>query len=72
MDKHEFYIADFCCWEKGLIIELDGEIHDSQKEIDDMRDKILHSCQYTVLRFTNNDVIDNLAFVIEQIRLKLK
>ena len=40
-NHHWFYIPDFYCWEERLIIELDGPIHDVQKERDKKRDDIL-------------------------------
>ncbi|MGB0429752.1 MAG: endonuclease domain-containing protein [Bacteroidia bacterium] len=37
----EFFIADFLCFEKKLIVELDGKVHDFQKDYDANRDEIL-------------------------------
>jgi very-short-patch-repair endonuclease len=36
-DKVRYYIADFYCYEKKLVIEIDGKVHDHQKEYDDYR-----------------------------------
>ncbi|HEX5038064.1 MAG TPA: endonuclease domain-containing protein [bacterium] len=51
------YIADFCCFEKRLIIELDGAIHDreNQKEYDQERDRHLTDQGFKVLRFSNDE-----------------
>lgn len=62
------YIADFVCWERRLIIELDGGQHAEQVAYDQQRDAWLRSEGYTVLRFWNNDVMQQLDGVLEQIR----
>lgn len=64
------YIADFCCPEKRLIIELDGSQHyyEDGLEYDKIRDTYLKSLDYTVLRFSNNDVIKSLDGVIMKIQ----
>jgi very-short-patch-repair endonuclease len=71
INRNEFYIADFCCWELRLIIELDGEIHDNHKEDDELRDKVLLSNQYTVLRFNNEEIVNKLDDVVNRIKLYL-
>lgn len=52
------YILDFCCSEKKLIIELDGEIHNTEeaKQNDAVRDKYFKELGYTILRFKNEEV----------------
>jgi very-short-patch-repair endonuclease len=62
------YIADFVCWERRLIIELDGGQHAEQVTYDQQRDAWLRSEGYTVLRFWNNDVMHQMDGVLEQIR----
>ena len=65
------YIVDFVCLEHRLIIELDGGQHAEQVAYDQERDEWLRSQGYTVLRFWNNDVMQNLEGMLEQIRLTL-
>ena len=65
------YIVDFVCVERMLIIELDGGQHSEQIEYDQRRDAWLKGQGYTVLRFWNNAVMQELDCVIEQIRLTL-
>ena len=65
------YIVDFLCVERRLIIELDGGQHSEQVEYDRHRDTWLRSQGYTVLRFWNNEVMQQLESVLEQIRLTL-
>ena len=62
------YVVDFVCLEKRLIIELDGGQHAINKEKDIERDNWLKNEGYTVLRFWNNDVLDNLDGVLSEIR----
>jgi very-short-patch-repair endonuclease len=54
------YIADFCCPERKLIIELDGNVHDDRKEYDKNRDEYLRGCGYRIVRFSNDDVLSRL------------
>jgi len=62
------YIVDFLCVERRLIIELDGGQHAEQVAYDQQRDAWLLSQGYTVLRFWNNEVMQQLEGVLEQIR----
>jgi len=59
------FIADFCCEELKLIIEVDGLTHDLPDIIanDSRKDAALTSAGYTVLRFTNNEVLHNINAV---------
>lgn len=68
------YITDFCCPEKRLIIELDGSQHYYEKglEYDKVRDSYLKELDYTVLRFTNNEVLQSIDGVIIKIQDYLK
>lgn len=63
------YITDFVCMERRLIIEIDGGQHAEQLEYDQHRDVWLRSQGYTVLRFWNNEVMQQLEGVLEQIRI---
>ena len=65
------YIVDFICLERRLIIELDGGQHAEQMAYDRHRDAWLRSQGYTVLRFWNNDVMQQLESVLERIRSSL-
>ncbi|MBI3741513.1 MAG: endonuclease domain-containing protein [Chloroflexi bacterium] len=61
------YIADFCCAENKLIIELDGDSHADQIEYDEKRTNDLKQQGYTVIRFTNRNVKNGLENVIQTI-----
>jgi very-short-patch-repair endonuclease len=60
------YTVDFICRERRLIIEVDGGQHaDNPRDV--VRDKWLVDRNYRVLRFWNNDVLSNMAGVLETI-----
>ena len=63
------YTVDFCCVERRLVIEIDGESHmdESGKARDLVRDEFLHAQGYKVLRIPGYDVIRNGHSVIERI-----
>jgi len=62
------YLADFCCIEKGLIIELDGSQHLGRAAYDEKRTKWLNEHGFQVLRFSNGDVLPNPEGAVEKIR----
>jgi very-short-patch-repair endonuclease len=53
-----FFVADFLCAEKNLIVELDGPIHEKTSYRDVLRDQILNQLGYKVLRIKNDEVLD--------------
>jgi very-short-patch-repair endonuclease len=61
------YITDFCEPHKKLIIELDGSQHLEQEAYDDERTKYLELQGYKVIRYWNNDVMNNIEGVIRAI-----
>ena len=61
------YVVDFWAPLKKLIIELDGSQHLKQEEYDAKRTEFLKSKGYKVLRFWNNDVINNMDAVLNMI-----
>jgi very-short-patch-repair endonuclease len=61
------YIVDFVCTEKRLIIELDGAVHDQQIDYDAARTQHLEQYGYRVLRFRNDEVLNDLGAVLEKI-----
>ncbi|MEX0288427.1 MAG: endonuclease domain-containing protein [Flavobacteriaceae bacterium] len=64
------YIVDFYCAEKKLIVELDGEVHNNSTAMsyDSNRTEVLEDIGYTVLRFENKMVFENLASVLMEIK----
>jgi very-short-patch-repair endonuclease len=61
------FIADFFCIERGLVIELDGGQHADQVKRDQRRTAFIELCGYRVLRFWDNEVLQNIEAVLEQI-----
>jgi very-short-patch-repair endonuclease len=61
------YIPDFVCYERRLIIELDGGQHADQRAKDERRDAWLAGQGFRVLRFPDNYVLMNLAGTLETI-----
>ncbi|MBX9829481.1 MAG: endonuclease domain-containing protein [Xanthobacteraceae bacterium] len=66
------YIADFCCESAHLIVELDGGQHAERGADDAKRTAALEARGYLVLRFWNNDVLQNIDGVLETIVTTLK
>ena len=61
------YIVDFICVEKRLIVEIDGGQHATMTEIDNTRTEFLNARGCRVLRFWNNEVLDQLDAVLAKI-----
>ena len=71
-EQKKFFICDFICPGAKLIIEIDGGIHEKQKEYDKTRKEILKLKEYQILRFKNEDILNNLEGVLIQIKSFLK
>ncbi len=68
------YIVDFFCSEAKLAIELDGSVHDSpaRREYDDRRTEVIEKLGIAVIRFSNEDVLQQADVVLEAIREHLR
>lgn len=64
------YIADFACFDPKLIVEVDGDTHETEKgkQHDAVRDAYLRSLGYSVLRFDDGDVLNNAWHVAQAVR----
>jgi very-short-patch-repair endonuclease len=60
--------VDFVCYEKRIIIEVDGSQHQIEKDKDRIRDEWLKMQGFKVLRFWNNEVLRNMEGVYEVIK----
>ncbi len=67
------YIIDYYSPEIKLAIEIDGATHykDDEIEYDRKRQSDIENLGVTFLRFTNEEVYENMSFVVEKIRLKI-
>jgi len=64
------YIVDFVCYERGIVIELDGGQHVGS--LDDIeRDRRLMDMGFKVLRFWSNDVLRNIDGVMREIEREI-
>jgi very-short-patch-repair endonuclease len=65
------FVADFCCVAQKLVVELDGMTHAGAGDDDDARTKAIEQMGYRVIRFTNDDVIDDPELIAETILREL-
>ncbi len=61
------FIADFYCHASGLVVEVDGGVHEVQKEYDRVRDDTIAARGLEILRFTNDRVLQELDAVLVEI-----
>lgn len=68
------YIVDFVCIEKKLVIEVDGGYHSEYEQIekDELRTARLNRMGLSVIRFSNEEVLENIHEVINKIKIKLQ
>ena len=64
-------IADFYCHQAKLVIEVDGSSHDNRKVQDFYRDQFMKGLGLTILRVTNEEVLNSMETVKEKIRALL-
>jgi leucyl-tRNA synthetase len=62
------FIVDFYCHKVGLVVEVDGDIHDLQKDEDARREKVLRELGLKVVRFRNDEVVRELSAVVGKIK----
>ena len=65
------FIADFVCLDKRLVIEVDGEYHLNNQQYDQARTEFLKSEGFDVIRFTNDEVKNDLSIVLTKLKSKL-
>ena len=65
------YILDFVCFERRVVIEIDGSQHLHSRQ-DEERDTLLASEGFQVIRYWNNDVLQRRAAVLEDLFAKLQ
>jgi very-short-patch-repair endonuclease len=61
------YIVDFAANAPKLVIEIDGDSHADQEAYDAARTQVLEQQGYTVIRFTNSEVMTNMEGVLERL-----
>ncbi len=63
----ERYVLDFLCLSARLVIEVDGGQHADPNLGDQVRDAWLRQRGFRILRFWNNEVLENMEGVLERI-----
>ena len=66
------YILDFVCVDAKLVIEIDGGQHAEQTAYDETRTRYLQNLGFTVIRFCNNEVLQQIDAVLTAILHKLE
>ncbi|MEL7220856.1 MAG: endonuclease domain-containing protein [Bacteroidota bacterium] len=64
--KNQYYIPDFHCHQYKLIVEIDGKIHLQQKEKDLAREEILQLLGFKIIRFWNEEVLEDMNGVLKK------
>jgi very-short-patch-repair endonuclease len=67
-DRRLYYIADFYCDKAKLVIEADDPIHLLKKDYNKNRDEVLMSLNQVVLRFENDQILNDITSVLRKIK----
>jgi len=67
------YIVDLYCPERLLVIEIDGDVHaqGNRKKMDCQREAYLSTLGLNIIRYPNNDVLNNLDGVLQDLENKI-
>lgn len=66
-NNRRFFVADFYCHQLQFVIEIDGGIHETQKDYDELRTKIISHLGMQVFRFSNAEVLNETDLVVEKL-----
>jgi len=66
LTRLHYFVADFYCAEKKAVIEIDGPIHETNKDYDEFRDSELENLGFKVLRIKNEELV-NIKIVLKKI-----
>ena len=66
------FLVDFYCADAKLVIEVDGPIHLGLQRRDADRDRTLQAMGCTILRFSNDEVLQDVESVLQRIRAQLE
>ncbi len=62
------FIVDFYCHKAALVVEVDGDVHDLQKEEDERRERALSALGLRVVKFQNDEVMRDVSAVVGKIK----
>lgn len=67
------YIVDFVCLPQRLVVEIDGAYHDEeeQQKVDALRSERLNALGFRVIRFSNEEVLNNIEEVLSTIKANI-
>jgi leucyl-tRNA synthetase len=68
-NNESFFIADFFCQEKKLVIEIDGKIHYKMAKNDSIRSEILANLGLHIIRFENDEIENDMATVLRDLKI---
>jgi len=66
-ELYSFFIIHTCSL-AGLVIEVDGDIHDLQKEEDERRERVLSALGLRVVRFGNDEIVMDVSAAVGKIK----
>ena len=61
------FTVDFHCESEKLIVEIDGSLHEDNKDYDAERTEVFNTHGYRVIRFTNADIYDDVVGVLDRL-----
>ncbi len=67
-----FYIADFYCAEKRLVVEIDGLIHTMQIDYDNARDSLMREMGLIVIRLTTEEINKDVYTALNKVKALLR
>ena len=66
--RNFYYIPDFYCHKAKLVVEADGPVHLFKKDYDKNRDEVLIALGLKILRFRNDQILNDLQTVLDKIQ----
>jgi very-short-patch-repair endonuclease len=66
--RNLYYIPGFYCYKAKLVVEADGPIHLLKKDYDQNRDEVLKSLGLKILRFENDQILNDTQTVLNKIK----
>ena len=69
--RNYYYIPDFYCSEAKLVVEADGPIHNFKQDYGKNRDAVLGALGLTIIRFSNDEILNNTHSVLKAIKQEL-
>ena len=70
--KESFFVADIYCHQEKLVVELDGLIHKYRLKEDKEREIIINYLGLNIIRFRNDEVLNNLDDVLSKLKVRIK